>query len=352
MRRFASHLGRWIAIALLGVGANPSNVQAQPSSDERVLAETLFSAGRSLMQEGRTSEACRKFEASQSVAPALGTLLNLALCHEKEGRLATAWVEFKQGLVLALEKGDSEREEFARDHIRQLEPQLPMLSVAPGGHAEGLHIHRGDVEIPEASWNTSLPVDPGVHRLRASSGGRVYWEKDVALEPRQLAVVVIPVQDAPPSAAPAPTPAGLTQSPDHPVAVADPTVAVADRDDVVGPLRTSAWVAGAIGVGLTCVGGYYGIQALRKDAESEDLCPSGRVCTPEGAAVSNDAWYASHRANVAVGGGLVLVGLSAFTLIWTSNHADPAGQTASTSSPEVAVGAAPGMASFHMGWRY
>jgi hypothetical protein len=338
-------LGAWIAVGLLGVGATPASVRAEPSADERVLAETLFSAGRALMQEGRIPEACRKFEASQSVAPALGTLLNLALCHEKEGRLATAWVEFKQAFALALEKRDSDREAFAREHIRQLEPQLPMLSVTPQRHADCLRIHRGNVEIPEASWTTKLPVDPGVHRLRASCGDRVLWEKDVTLEPRQLAVVVVPVQDRSSSAAPtshepdprASAPVDLMQSP--------------DRDDVVGPLRTSAWVAGALGAGLTCLGGYYGIQALRKQDESEDHCPSGGACSPAGAAASNDAWSASHRANVAIGGGLVLVGLSAFTLVWTHDRAAPARPTP-TASPEVAVRAAPDMATFHMGWRY
>ncbi len=342
-------LAPWIAVGLLGLGAAPAEVRAEPTADERVLAETLFSAGRALMQEGRVPEACRKFEASQAVAPALGTLLNLALCHEKEGRLATAWVEFKQAFVLALEKRDADREEFAREHVRQLEPLLPMLSVTPQRRTDCLRIHRGNVEIPGASWSTKLPVDPGVHRLRASCGDRVVWEKDVSLEPRQLAVVVVPVQE-PPSPATSAGVADPTVAVADPT-VADPTVAVADRDGVVGPLRTSAWVAGALGVGLTCLGGYYGVQALRKQDESEDLCPNSGSCTPAGAAASNDAWSASHRANVAIGGGLVLVGLSAFTLIWTHDRTEPARPTPS-SSPEVAVGVATGTASFSLGWRY
>jgi hypothetical protein len=59
-------------------------------------AEALFLDGRRLMDLGKIDEACAKFDASEKPSPALGTLMNLADCEEKRGRIATAWAREDQ----------------------------------------------------------------------------------------------------------------------------------------------------------------------------------------------------------------------------------------------------------------
>ena len=43
-----------------------------------------------LLKEGKVPEACAAFEESYRLAPRAGTLLNLGLCHEQEGKLVVA----------------------------------------------------------------------------------------------------------------------------------------------------------------------------------------------------------------------------------------------------------------------
>src|SRR5947207_15862051 len=61
-------------------------------------AEALFREGRDAVKMGEYEIACPKFEESQRLDPANGTLLNLALCEEGWGHLADARRHFRQVL--------------------------------------------------------------------------------------------------------------------------------------------------------------------------------------------------------------------------------------------------------------
>src|SRR5215471_19286696 len=87
---------------VMGVGLPAVAVAAEPPPEgNAAIAEALFRHGRELLDAGKVSEACEKFAASQRADPALGTLLNLAACHEREGRTATAWSEFTDAYAQA-----------------------------------------------------------------------------------------------------------------------------------------------------------------------------------------------------------------------------------------------------------
>ncbi|HZO14338.1 MAG TPA: hypothetical protein VFB62_13795, partial [Polyangiaceae bacterium] len=93
------------------------------------IAEKLFREGQEAFAAERYAEACAKFAESNRVDPQLGTLLNLATCHEKEGKPASAWSEYTKLVDLAKTSGDKERAEYARGRAAALEPRLPQLQV-------------------------------------------------------------------------------------------------------------------------------------------------------------------------------------------------------------------------------
>src|SRR5262249_26152099 len=98
-----------IVPAFVLAAALSSPVLAQPSSADMALAKVLFEEGRKSMAEGKIDEACAKLGQSYAMDPALGTLLNLAVCHDKQGKSASAWAEFRTAADLASKGKEAKR---------------------------------------------------------------------------------------------------------------------------------------------------------------------------------------------------------------------------------------------------
>ena len=108
-------------------------------------------------------------------------MLNVALCHEKEGRTATAWAEFTEALGIAKRDDRAQRVELAEAHIAALEPMLSRLiiEVPPTSDLADLEIRRDGGLLRRAAWGTGMPVDPGEHQIEASSLGKTSWKQTV-----------------------------------------------------------------------------------------------------------------------------------------------------------------------------
>jgi len=157
-------------------------------------AQALFEQGRDLLRAGRASEACPKLEESQRLDAAMGTLLALALCHEAEGKLASAWVEFSGVLSLAVREGHGERERLARERVEALKPRLSTLELrVPDAvrSINGLVVRQNDVVLGQEAWNQPVPVDGGEYRIRVQAPGFVAWETIAQVKPEGDTVVQV-----------------------------------------------------------------------------------------------------------------------------------------------------------------
>src|SRR5215471_2500246 len=92
-----------LSIGLVSLGFATGLSVAAPSIAWAVspAAEALFQEGRRLLSEGQTDEACARFAGSFAIEASSGTLLNLASCHEKQDKTATAWAEYRAAARLA-----------------------------------------------------------------------------------------------------------------------------------------------------------------------------------------------------------------------------------------------------------
>jgi len=143
-------------------------------TDTRALAEMLFFTARGLMDAGRFTEACAKLAESYRLDAAAGTLLNLAVCNEKIGKIASAWGEFRDSVSEARKQNRPDREQLASERVKVLEPELPFLTIKVPTEVRaitGIEITRNGIPLQAAAWDTDLPVDPGKIEVVESAPG-------------------------------------------------------------------------------------------------------------------------------------------------------------------------------------
>src|SRR5437899_2884511 len=113
-----------LALSVIATMSVAGRARADGEVDPRVIAEQLFDDGRALLEAKRYPEACAKLAESQRLDPGGGTLLNLGICRELEGKTASAWAVLRDALGQAVSDKRSDREEVARAHLARLEPRL------------------------------------------------------------------------------------------------------------------------------------------------------------------------------------------------------------------------------------
>jgi hypothetical protein len=171
-----------LLVAAIGLG-HGGGAGAEPTS-ATAAAEALFQEGRALLIAGKPDEACPKLEESQRQDPATGTLLAVALCHEQQGKLASAWAEFADAEARSRRDGRPDRERTAREHGAALRPRLSTLTLeVPKEVADnsGLVIAVDGVTIGRAAWDTAIPVDGGDRVVAVTVGDGRQWLTTVSV---------------------------------------------------------------------------------------------------------------------------------------------------------------------------
>jgi len=213
------------AVAAFACASSPSF--AGPA-ETRAAADALFREGRALVKQGQFAAGCSKLEASQNLDPAPGTLLALADCFEKDGRLASAWSTWNDAVVLSRQRNDKRRQETAEKRAKALENKLPKLQIdVPSNSAvEGLVIKRNDQVVESSIFGSAIPVDPGPQSIAATAPGREPWKTSVEIKPEPGVTTVsvpelakipeppkveVPIEKPKPPPPPPPPPPSQTQ---------------------------------------------------------------------------------------------------------------------------------------------
>lgn len=287
----------------LGFSADGWSAERDPAA-----ADALFREGRRLADAGDFKAACPKFAESQRLDPAPGTLLNLADCEEKSGRLAKAAGHFKSAIELLSER--DERLPIARKRHAALEARVPKLTIRVAGELPaGARVMRDGVEFGPASMGMALPVDPGEHTVALIIAGKQARTVTVTLQEGESKQVELE-PDGPPAAA--------GERPQQPEA-AQPASGGSTK-------RTVGYALG--GLGLAGVGAAIvtGLMVQSRKKTFDEHCDSNKQCDQVGldAADSGKTLLTANTVSWAVG--LAGLGVGTF-LVLTGGDSSGSGAT-------------------------
>jgi hypothetical protein len=339
--------------AVLLAGAIVGGILSGPAAAaEPSPSDALFREGKELMAAGRTAEACEKFARSLELAKRGGTLLNLAVCREAEGRFATALALLDEARAIAASDGRPDRIALIDEHAAIIRPKLSTLVVAPpdGAPTAGLTIELDGADLPVERWGQARPIDPGTHAVRASAPGRVPYAGEVTVGavgdhatlpiPPLAVVPPPPPRPAPPPTVTSPPPAALAVAPLAASAPAPGAVKTARRGRALG------WAGVAAGAAAVAVGGLFGVKAIDDAASSRRACPD-TSCAAGPYQQNQDARAEARIADVTVGAGVALAAAGLYLLLRSPR--EPAPRRTASGPPRLWLSPQPGGAALGLG---
>ena len=320
---------------LLAAAALSDVARAEPTPADQALAAALFDDGRKLFTEGKTDEACTKLGRSYELEAALGTLLNLAVCHDKQGKTASAWAEFNSAVDLADKARDPARKRFALEQVKATSARLSRLMVRAPALPSGASVKLDGRDLGPALLGTAVPLDPGDHRVEVTAPGKRTFAVTVKVDPgpAQRTLDVPPLDDeatAPPVIEPPPANTALTPPP-------------VDAGGGRSTPRLAAGIAvGGAGLVGVVVGAVFGVRTFQKKGEIGSTCTDGGDCNSTGFALQEDAHRYATISTVAFAVGLVAV-TAGVVLVATSG---------TSGKPRASAWIAPAPAGFAAGIRF
>src|SRR5215468_5554712 len=171
--------------------AAPADPQAEKPDPKVEKADQLFAEARAL-RSSNLGEACKKFDESLRYNPAaIGTLLNVALCDEELGRVASAVARFIEARDHAREQGLPKHLRAAENHLAVLVPQVPHLAIRLTQQLPETKVLIDDHVYALAALG-DIPIDPGEHVVVVSAPDRLPHRATLVIGPAEHKAIVIP----------------------------------------------------------------------------------------------------------------------------------------------------------------
>lgn len=290
-----------LAIAILALGIAPPRAAR---ADAKAEAVALFDQGIKELKAGNHAKACELLAASNALVPDSGTRGSLARCYTQLGRIASAWLLWRE---LADTAPTPALRADAAAQARKLEPRLARYVVKTAAPIDGLALTLDGKPI-RASLDVEVPIDPGSYRITATAPGRRSHEQPLVAAEGRTTVIEIPALEPAHAQVLEPAPAPAPASP--------------------GRGRKIAAIAiGGLGVASLVAGSVFGAQASSRYDDAIALC-GGAIdrCAvdqlPAAQARVDDARSSAtlSTAGFLVGGAAVITGVVLFVTAPSGEH--------------------------------
>ena len=298
-----------VALAATALVVGPTAAHAEPSSSERAIAQTAFDDARTLFDRGEYAAACEKFALSRKLDTKLGTIMNLAICLDRIGRIASAYAELGDAESLGRREGRAAVVKDAAARAQALAPRLPRLRLHVDPSVRQLDID--GAHLDPIAWSTDIPLDPGAHTLHAGAAGRISVEIKVAVREASVTTVDVgPLAETPMPASP-PATSAATRAPFSPPRASSG--------------RTLGIAIGGAGLAVVAAGAVFGGLAIGRRHDAEEACLASDC--GRGASINREASAFAWTSNIAIGVGVAAVVTG--VVLWVTSPRSPAAARAS-----------------------
>jgi len=272
-------------------------VHANPADPRLERADQLFAEGKALIVSN-VVQACERFNESLRYNPAaIATLMNVALCDEKLGRVASAVARFTEARDRAIQQGLSQHVRGAEEHIAALKPSVPHVAIKLTDDSVDAKVMIDD-QVVAREMIASVPVDPGERIIIVTAPKRVPYRAKITIEKAEHRDLVI-------------------------VLLSAPTVVIRSSQRRIGQISTIAGgtvTLAAIGIGL------YAHQLYRSQfghqAPGDGLCNEMNICEAAGKAATDRTVTLGNVGTVLGIAGIGIAGLGAY--LWYRSPATTA----------------------------
>jgi hypothetical protein len=266
-------------------------------------AEKAFVDGIRLIDAGQIDAGCEQLAESRRLEPAAGTLLRLADCRERQGRVASAWFHYREAISASYKRGLRDWAAHCEERANALEKRLPKIVLRVPVDAHPARIELNGVEVPASAWGHPWPVDPG------EVNAVIQYERAITVKANAAEGVTTELSVPPTS----PERRGEREQPDAGTGNAT--------------MRMLGWASLSVGAAAAAFGGVATVIALSKRDDARSLCPSSPCASLDGVRTNDSArdW-----GNVALGGFIgagALIGTGITLLVLSPSSSPTKGAT-------------------------
>jgi tetratricopeptide (TPR) repeat protein len=296
--------------ALSGVLAGALLALPSTALADKARADKLFEEGRGYLQRKEYALACTAFEQSHKADPAIGTQLNIALCYEQWGKMASAYKAYLEAERLAKAKKDN-RAKHARKKVDELEPKLGRLRVSVPASADpySIFLFNGK-EVEREDLIEEQLLDAGAHTVEVRVAGAPPKATRIELAPGERKSIELELPE--------------------PVAVDDRASGNTTTAPIVlieGPRNKGKLYGGLalVGGGTVAIGvaSFVSLIARSDYNDAIAMCP-GNLCTTRAAYdATQDARSRANAMTFVAAGGIALIGAGVFLVLTSKGEPIP-----------------------------
>jgi hypothetical protein len=286
-----------LSVFLLMLPVATSVAVARASGPQSATADAMFRYAKEAMARGDLATACAQFAESERLEPATGTLLNLADCEERSGKLSAALGHYRMARD-GMPPSDF-RVSFANDKIASVTKRVPYLTLrlhAPT--VPGTRVMIDEVELSPASLGVPIPVDPGRHICAVIVPGRADARREVSLQEAQAQTLEL-----------VPGPVGEAR---RSVFASAPSSEAGDSSTTS---RTLGFVSGAVGLVGLGAGTVAGVITITAANTYKNECRNG-YCSPQGRDAAATGQVMQWVSPIGFAVGAVGIGLASYFLFF------------------------------------